>query len=185
MKCIKNSAQGSGGRGFGTFKKNMEEKSKTRKKKEALSLQELGERLVKLSNDLIGDMELPAEIYDAVMFAKTVKKHGARRRQLQYIGTLMRKYDPSAIQEALHNLDAGNERKATAFQKLERWRDELIAGNEALMEEIVRSCPDAGRQQLSQLARQARKEMKTGKPPKASRALFRYLRSVCKEAHQL
>jgi ribosome-associated protein len=156
----------------------MEEKSKTQKKKEALSLQKLGERLVNLSNDLIDDMELPAEIHDAVMFAKTLKKHGARRRQMQYIGTLMRKYDPSAIQEALHNLDEGNERKATAFQEVERWRDELRAGNEALMEEIVRSCPDADRQQLSQLARQARKEMKSGKPPKASRALFRYLKSV-------
>jgi ribosome-associated protein len=156
----------------------MEEKSKTRKKKEALSLQELGERLVKLSNDLIDDMDLPTEVYDAVMFAKTLKKHGARRRQMQYIGTLMRKYDPSPVEEALHNLDTGNKRKAAAFQELERWRDELIAGNRALMEEIIRTCPDAGRQQLSHLARQARKEMKSGKPPKASRALFRYLRDV-------
>jgi ribosome-associated protein len=156
----------------------MEEKSKTRKKKEALSLQELGERLVKLSNDLIDDMDLPTEVYDAVMFAKTLKKHGARRRQMQYIGTLMRKYDPSPIEKALHNLDTGNKRKAATFQELERWRDELIAGNGALMEEIIRTCPDAGRQQLSQLARQARKEMKSGKPPKASRALFRYLRDV-------
>jgi ribosome-associated protein len=156
----------------------MEEKSKTQKKKEALSLQELGEQLVKLSNELIDEIKLPAEIYDAVKFSKTLKKHGALRRQMQFIGTLMRKYDPSSIQEALHNLETGNERKAVAFQELEHWRDELIAGNMTLMEEILKTCPDAGRQQLSQLVRQARKEMKSDKPPKASRALFRYLRSV-------
>jgi len=156
----------------------MEEKSKTQKKKEARSLQKLGEQLVKLSNELIDEIGLPAEINDAVRFAKTLKQHGALRRQMQYIGTLMRKYDPSPIQEALQNLEAGNERKAMAFQELEHWRDELIAGNMALMEEILHTCPDADRQQLSQLVRQARKEMKSDKPPKASRALFRYLKNV-------
>jgi len=156
----------------------MEEKSKTQKKKEALSLQKLGEKLVKLSNELIDDIELPAEIYDAVRFAKTIKKHGALQRQMQYIGTLMRKYDPSSIQVALHNLETGNYRKAVAFQELEYWRDELIAGNMTLKEEILKTCPEADRQQLSQLVRQARKEMNSDRPSKASRALFRYLRSV-------
>lgn len=155
----------------------MDEKSKTQKKKEAQDLQKLGERLVKLSNDLISDMVLPPEVYDAVMFAKTLKKHGALRRQMQYIGTLMRKYDPAPIQAALHNLDTGNERKAAAFQEMERLRDELIAGNVNLLDSIVKTCPDADRQQISQLVRQAQKEIKDNKPPKASRALFRYLRS--------
>ena len=161
----------------------MDDKSKTQKKKEALSFQELGEKLVKLSNELIAEIKLPAEIYDAVKFAKTLKKHGALRRQLQYIGTLMRKYDPSPIQEFIHNLETGNYQKAVAFQELEHWRDELIAGNMTLMEEILKTCPDAGRQQLSQLVRQARKEVKIDKPPKASRALFRYLRSVREGGH--
>ncbi|KPK02810.1 MAG: hypothetical protein AMK71_00955 [Nitrospira bacterium SG8_35_4] len=156
----------------------MDEKSKTQKKKEALSLQELGERLVKLSNELINDIELPSEIYDAVRFAKTLKKHGALRRQMQYIGTLMRKYDTLSIQEALHNLETGNYRKALAFQELEQWRDELIEGNMTLMDEILKTYPNADRQQLSQLVRQARKEMKSDKAPHASRALFRYLRNV-------
>ena len=156
----------------------MEEKSKTQKKKEARSLQKLGEQLVKLSNELIDEIGLPAEIYDAVRSAKKMKQHGALRRQMQYIGTLMRKYDPSPIQEALQNLEAGNERKAMAFQELEHWRDELIAENMSLMEEILHTCPDADRQQLSQLVRQARKEMKSDKPPKASRALFRYMKNV-------
>jgi ribosome-associated protein len=156
----------------------MDEKSKTQKKKEALSLQELGEQLVKLSNELLEEIDMPVEMYDAVKFAKTLKKHGALRRQLQFIGSLMRKYDPSPIQEFIHNLETGNYQKAVEFKELENWRDELIAGNIKLMEEILKTCPDAERQHLSQLIRQARKEMNSDKPPKASRALFRYLRSV-------
>jgi len=156
----------------------MDEKSKTQKKKEALSLQKLGEQLVKLSNELLDDIKLPPEIYDAVMSARKLKSHGALRRQMQYIGTLMRKHDTSSIQEALHNLEAGNYRKALEFQELEQWRDELIAGSVTLIEEILKAYPDADRQKLSQLVRQARKEIKSDKPPHASRALFRYLRSV-------
>lgn len=161
----------------------MEEKSKTQKKKEALSLQKLGERLVGLSGELISDMNLPEELQEAVMAAKTIKKHGARKRQMQYIGLLMRKHDPSPVREALYNLDSGNERKAAEFQELERWRDELIRGNEKVLDEVVKNFSHADRQHLSRLIRQAQKEIRESKPPKASRALFRYLRDVREGSH--
>ncbi|GBE36388.1 hypothetical protein BMS3Bbin07_00535 [bacterium BMS3Bbin07] len=156
----------------------MEQTSKTQKKKEALSLQALGEELVKLPKEQIKDIDLPAEIHDAVMFAKTLKKHGALRRQLQYIGTLMRRCDTEPIREALRQLEQGNYRKALEFREMERWRDELIAGNKALIEEILTRCPAADRQKLTQLIRNAEKEQLNNKPPRASRLLFRYLKEI-------
>jgi ribosome-associated protein len=79
----------------------MELFSKTRKKKEALSLQALGEELVTLSIEKLKSIDLPPDMYNAVVLAKKIKKHGPRLRQMQYIGTLMRKYDPKPVQEAL------------------------------------------------------------------------------------
>jgi ribosome-associated protein len=153
----------------------MEYKSKTKKKKEALSLQVLGERLVKLPKEQINDIDLPVEIYDAVIFAKTIKQFGALRRQMQYIGTLMRKIDPAPVQEALFNIEQGNYKKAAEFKATEKLRDELISGKNRLIEKIIIKCPDADRQQLTLLARNARKEKENNKPPKAFRALFSYL----------
>ncbi len=153
----------------------MDYKSKTQKKKEAESLQELGEKLLKLSAEQTKSIELPDEIYDAIRFTKTIKSHGARRRHMQYIGTLMRKIDPEPIHDAIRNIEDGDYKKALAFKEKERWRDELIAGNKKLMEEILEQCPDAERQQLTQLVRNAIKERDSSKPPKAYRALFRYL----------
>jgi ribosome-associated protein len=153
----------------------MEYKSKTKKKKEALSLQVLGERLVKLPEDQINDIDLTVEIYDAVKFAKTIKQRGALRRQMQYIGTLMRRLDPASEQEALFNIEQRNYKKTAEFKATEKLRDELITGDNVLIDKILKKCPDAGRQQLTQFVRNARKEKENNKPPKAFRALFRYL----------
>ncbi|MBI5740071.1 MAG: DUF615 domain-containing protein [Nitrospirae bacterium] len=158
----------------------MEYKSKSQKKREAEALQELGGRLVKLPAERIGEIGLPEDIYQAVMFAKTVKGHGGLRRQMQYIGTLMRRIDPAPVQEALHNLEAGDYQKTLEFREMERWRDELIAGNAELMEEILKKFPAADRQKLTQLSRNAIKEKEGNKPPKAFRALFRYLKAIRK-----
>ncbi|MEF9426381.1 MAG: DUF615 domain-containing protein [Candidatus Mariimomonas ferrooxydans] len=156
----------------------MEYKSKTKKKKEALSLQVLGERLVELPEEQINDIDLPMEIHNAVKFAKTIKQRGALRRQMQYIGTLIRKIDPAPVHEALFNIDHGNYKKAAEFKAAEKLCNELIAGNTILMEEILKKCPDADRQQLTQLARNAKKEAENNKPPKAFRALFCYLMKI-------
>ncbi|MBI4683548.1 MAG: DUF615 domain-containing protein, partial [Nitrospirae bacterium] len=153
----------------------MDYKSKTQKKQEALSLQELGERLVKLSAEQIEDIDLPKEIYDAVKFVKTIKSHGARRRQMQYIGALMRKIDPGPVLEVLNNIEQGYYKRTMTFKEIENWRDELIAGNERLIEEILVNCPDADPKQIAQLVQRALKEKEHNSPPKASRALFRYL----------
>lgn len=156
----------------------MDEISRTRKKKDALALQELGEKLVSLSIEQIERINLPQEIFDEVKFTKSIKKHGAKRRQLQYIGALMRKIDIEPIQKAIENIEFGEQQKASEFKKVEKWRDELINGNNSLIEEILSVHPIAERQRLSQLVRNARKETENNKPPKSSRALFRYLKDL-------
>ncbi|UCE70727.1 MAG: DUF615 domain-containing protein [Nitrospiraceae bacterium] len=156
----------------------MDFKSRTEKKKEAQSLQELGERLLKVSRDQMNDIEMPEELYNAIEFARTIKSFGALKRQMQYIGTLMRKIDPGPIREALDHIEEGNYRKAMEFKETEQWRDELIAGNKALIEQLLLQYPGADRQQLAQFVRNANKEMANNKPPKSSRALFRYLQKL-------
>lgn len=81
--------------------------SRTQKKNAALSLQELGKRLVKLSDERLKQIGLAEDILKAVQAAKTIKKHGPLDRQLQYIGSLMRKYDPAPVRGFLEALDRG------------------------------------------------------------------------------
>jgi ribosomal 50S subunit-associated protein YjgA (DUF615 family) len=89
--------------------------SKTQKKKAALSLQDLGARLVKLSDEQLKKIGLTEDILNAVKTAKTIKKHGPFDRQMQYVGSLMRKYDPAPVQEFLDALDQG---KAPSSRKV-------------------------------------------------------------------
>ncbi|MEW6602324.1 MAG: ribosome biogenesis factor YjgA [Nitrospirota bacterium] len=156
----------------------MDFKSRTQKKKEATYLQELGERLVNLSAEQIKSIDLPEEIFEAVRFAGTIKSHVARRRQMQYIGVLMRKTDPAIVQEALDRIEQGHYKNTLAFRETEKWRDELIAGNGPLIDEILARCPDADRKTMERLVQRARNEKEHSSPPGACRALFRYLKGL-------
>jgi ribosome-associated protein len=144
-------------------------KSRTQKKMEARALQKLGEELVALSPEQLANIEMTDELRMAVIEA--VKK-------LQRIGTLMRDIDPEPIQEALENIRFGDHQKLLAFKKIEKWRDELKQGNNILIEEILDNYPDAERQRLTQLARNARNEYEAKKGVKSSRLLFRYLKQI-------
>lgn len=94
-----------------TGKMDTENKSRTRKKNEDRALQRLGEQLVALPSGQLATMELPDELLTAIKFAHKIKSHGARRRQIQYIGTLMRHIDPQPIETALERIRPGNLRK--------------------------------------------------------------------------
>ena len=157
----------------------MEPGSKSRMKREMLALQALGEKLVELSADQIKKIDMPLELRDALLFAKTINKGGARRRQLQYIGVLMRKADPEPIRKALDIIGKGQRQDAKQFEELERWRDKLVEGSDGILEEIVSRGAD--RQTLRHLVLSTRKEREENKPPKASRALFRFLKALSKQ----
>jgi ribosome-associated protein len=94
--------------------------SRTQKKKTALSLQGLGERLVQLSNEQLKRIELPEDVLAAVKLAKTIKKHNPLCRQMQYIGTLMRKYDPTPVREFLAASEQGNRRQTAKCKQDEK-----------------------------------------------------------------
>jgi ribosome-associated protein len=154
------------------------EKSRTQLKKEALRLQKTGEKLVALSDEQLQRIGLPAVLLRAIGGAKTMKSHGARRRQMQYIGSLMRKIDVVPIERAIHTIEQGAYDQARAFHKIEAWRDRLVGGDDGLMETILSTHSHVDRQRFGQLVRSARKEKQKGASPKSSRNLFRYLREL-------
>ncbi|MBW1759283.1 MAG: DUF615 domain-containing protein [Deltaproteobacteria bacterium] len=157
----------------------MEQKSRSQIKREMQELQKLGEQLVELSNEQISGMTIPQEICEAVLFAKTLTKHGAKHRQLQYIGSLMRHVDPEPIREALRDVVEGKKLEALAFKQVEQWRDEIVEGNDERTEKILNLYQGVvDRQKLFRLVRNARKESKTDKGRKSSKTLFRYLREL-------
>ncbi len=149
--------------------------SKSQKKREMHALQDLGEELVKLSQDRLDKLDLPDALYDAVMDARRFSKHEARRRQMQFIGKLMRDLDTEPIAEQLAEIKGESDAAKANFHTLERWRERLLADDAALTEWLAEH-PSDDIQQLRNLIRNARKEATEGKPPKSSRALFRQLR---------
>lgn len=156
----------------------IEPKSKSQVKREMIALQAIGEKLVELSPDQISRIDMPGELREALLFARTITRGEARRRQLQYIGALMREVDTEPIEKALAIIGRGQHQDAEHFKQLERWRDDLMDGNDALMEDILARFPDTDRQKLRQLVFNARKERQEDKPPKSSRALFRFLKAL-------
>jgi ribosome-associated protein len=158
-----------------------DKKSKSQVKREMTALQKLGEQLASLSEDQIRKIEIPEELREAILFAKTARKHEALRRQMQYIGTLMRDIDPEPVERAVDVMLHGHGVQHRTFKQVEEWRDELLGGNNDILEELQARFPDADHQRLRQLTLNARKESASDKPPKSSRALFRYLRELLNE----
>jgi ribosome-associated protein len=158
------------------------EKSRTQLKKEAADLKKMGRRLVELSNDQLKRMALPDVLMEAIKAVRLMKSRGARRRQMQYIGTLMRAVDAEPIKNALLEIEQGAYLQAKEFHRIEAWRDQLIAGDDALLDEIVATFPNVDRQRLGQLVRSARKEKARNAPPKSARNLFRYLKGLTDES---
>jgi ribosome-associated protein len=151
--------------------------SKTRRKQEMNELQDLGAQLVKLSAAQLERLSLPDDLLTAIKDHQRFTKHEAIRRQLQYIGRLMRGVDPKPIQAQL-DVWRGQSVQATALMhKIEHWRERLIAEESALAE-FIQDVPGVDVTRLRQLIRNARKEAGENKPPKSSRAVYRLIREA-------
>jgi ribosome-associated protein len=158
--------------------------SKSHKKREMTALQDLGAELVRLSKSQLDKLPVPEELLTAIKDYQRFTQNGAIRRQLQYIGRLMRNVDPEPIQKQL-DVWRGQSAQATALMhKIERWRDRLIA-DEGALTEFIQSAPGVDATQLRQLIRNARKETAENKPPKSSRALFRLIRETLEAKGQI
>ncbi len=151
--------------------------SKTQRKKEMQALQDLGETLARLSVEQLARLDLPQGLNEALLDAKRIRQHEAHRRQLQYIGRLMRSQDATAIAARLADLQGESDASKAQFHALERWRSRLLE-DEASLAEWLDLHPGSDIQLLRQLIRNARREHAEGLPPKASRALFRLLRET-------
>lgn len=151
--------------------------SKTKRKAEMHELQRLGVELVALSESLLDDMALEAPLLGAILEAKRIKSHEARRRQMQYIGRLMRDIDPAPIREHLAALKGESAQAAAAHRRLEAQRTRLMEDDAALTD-FAASHPRADLQALRALLRNARREQEKGKPPRAYRELFRFLKDA-------
>jgi len=154
--------------------------SKTRRKQEMHALQDIGEELVGLNKDRLAQLNLPDNLLDAIIEDKRLTRHEARRRQMQYLGKLMRTVDAKPIQAKLDEWNNVTHVQAAKFHRLERWRERLLTEEQALSD-LVADYARADIQQIRTLIRNAQKEAAAGKPPKSSRALFKLLREMILE----
>ena len=154
--------------------------SKTRLKQAAHDLQALGARLVDLPRDRLQMLGLPESLYDAVRECQSITRHEARRRQIQYIGRLMRQVDPSAIEAQFSIWDGTSAAEVALQHSIERWRDRLMddQASASALTDLAAAHPGCDVQQLRTLMRNARREFAQGKPPRSHRELFRALRAI-------
>lgn len=152
--------------------------SKSQRKRDSQALQALGEQLVTLPAAQLYALDLPEPLREAVGFARTMDARGARKRQLKFIGRLLRETDAEPIRAAIEALQRQDRQQALRFQRLETLRERLLSEGDAALAEFLQSHPDADRQRLRQLVRQARLEREQGRGPRSARALFRLLREL-------
>jgi ribosome-associated protein len=158
--------------------------SKTKQKEAMHALRDLGAELVELSVGQLKRIDLPEDLLAAVRDCQKITAHGARRRQLQYIGKLMRGVDEAPIRAGLALLRGESAAETARLHRLERMRERLLADESALAD-IAATWPGADLQHLRQLRRNALKEQEAGKPPRNFRAIFQALRDLDErgEAH--
>ena len=151
--------------------------SKTARKKAMHDLQSLGVALVALDPARLDSLGLPERLVEAIAQARTITKHEGRRRQLQYVGRLMRDVDPGPIQATLDGWARGGIAERTRFAAIESWRERLL-DDDAAVAEFVAAHAAAHRATLVALIAEARAERVRGGPPHKYRALFRELKRI-------
>ncbi len=154
-----------------------ERPSKTQRKKEMHALQDLGARLVALNAEQLRRLDLPERLLEAIMAAQRITAHEGRRRQMQYIGKLMRTVDAAPITAALDALGGDSRAAVALMHRCERWRDRLLSDENALTE-LVAEHPSIDVQALRAMIRAARRERDQQQPPKQSRLLYRWLHEL-------
>lgn len=155
-----------------------EEKSKSQVKRDLHALVDLGERLTTFKPDLIARLPLTDALRRALADAPKHTANIARKRHIHFIGKLMRDQDVDAILVLIDQLDASTRQYNERFHNLERWRDRLLAGTDAVLDSFVADYPEADRQHLRQLIRQGQHEAAQNKPPAAVRKIFKYIREL-------
>ena len=160
--------------------------SKSQKKRDMLALQDVGVELVGLSSEAINKLELPDNLRTAVVDAKRIpkSKYGGMKRQMQYIGRLMREIDPAPIIEQLNSLKAPNKKQTALHHLAERWRERLLA-DETALNAFVNAFADADRALLAKHIQGAKDDKAKNKPPKNYRLLYSQIHDLVVAESQL
>jgi len=164
------------------FTENTGRPSKTKQKQAMQELQDLGAELVELSVGQLKRIQLPENIFEAVRECQKITAHGAHRRQLQYLGKLMRSADEEPIRAGLALIRGESSAETARLHRLERYRTRLLE-DETFLAEIAAIWPSVDLQQLRQLRRNALKEQENNKPPKNFRAIFQILQELDKQGN--
>ena len=151
--------------------------SKSARKREAASLQELGVQLAALPDREIEELGLPDDLFTALRDLRRLPTHGAQLRQRQYIGKLMRKIDPEPVLARLKERKQQHDGEIRHFQKIESWRDRLLKEPDGV-DELLEEYPAADRTELARLVAKAARERMEQRPPSAARELFAFLRQL-------
>ncbi len=154
--------------------------SKTRRKRQARDLQDLGAALTRLQEDQLARLDLPDELRQAVLACRSMTKHEAIRRQMQYIGRVMRALDAEPIAAQLEALHAPSHQQTALFHRAERWRTDIMA-DPAAADRFAHDYPAAAAKRLRALAAAAAEERSAEAPPKRYRELFRLINTIMQE----
>ena len=154
--------------------------NKTQIKKDMAALFALSEEMSELSAAQLKYLELPDNIYKAVVEVSGMPHKGARKRLLKFITGQLNKIEVEPILEKLARMKNKSAHAVREHHIVERWRDKLIAGGNDALTELLNEQPQADRQQLRQLLRNVQKEAEAAKPPKSARLLYRYLKNLLK-----
>ena len=154
--------------------------SKTKRKNQMNDLQALGGELTKLPKATLKKLAIPEDLLEAVLEYQRINSNGALKRQMQYIGRLMRDVDPEPIRLYLSIRQGDSNAHNAWLHRIERWRERLLA-DEAALQEFLNEFPQADAQQLRMQIRNARKEHLENKAPKHYRALFQAIKELLPE----
>ena len=154
--------------------------SKTRRKKDATALQVLGKELVQLSPERLARIDMPEMLREAVVECKRLNKHEAIRRQMQYIGKIMRDIDAEPIAAQLNAMKAPTARDNALFHLAEKWRLELLDDPEA-MGRFLAAFPGIDVSELRMLVEKTREERNKGSGPKRFRQLFHFVNAAIQQ----
>lgn len=152
--------------------------SKSQRKRDAHELLDLAKKLISMPEARLKRMPLDDDLRREIEFARNIRAHGARKRQLMTVGKILRKRDTEQLADAVNDIDQKNRRVNARFHQIEAWRDRLIEGTDENLSQLLEQSPDINVQTLRQLIRNAKKEAQLGKPPSASRKLFKLLRET-------
>jgi ribosome-associated protein len=180
LNIMPNSNRGSTGFQSSEFEQEYDRPSKSQRKREMTALQYLGAELIAEPRERVKRVPMPEDVRDAILTCQQIKDHEGRRRQLQYVGKMMRtltEEEVALIRKTIDGWKAPSRADTAAMHALERRREKLLADDGALTE-LRSQYPELDVQQMRTLIRNARREQAESKPPKAYREIFQVLKQL-------